>query len=298
MRILAILILLFLSFPGYGSYPYRYNLATGEEFTLNIQIIQNSSSESQFHGRSVSLDVATKIAFRVAKQDSLGNYFLECRYVDPSLTLFSTSLDLSLDSESGNRPLLSNLTDSLEAMVFTLKMNVYGEPLAIDSLDRHIEAAAEHLQGGREEKKVVTRTVKDAFGRGAFLNLCHMMLNLYPVEPGRSVTKQVPQWFSQRILTKENNFYYTATHSGQWRVQGVGVIDEEEVQEPVDKKRVLTSIRGKQTYDYLCDPVTGVLVEGVSRQRLSVRTLYQDEERFPEGLEVPSETVTEYLISR
>lgn len=298
MRVLPILILLFLSIAGYGMYPYRYNLASGEEFTLDIQIIQNSSSESRFHARNVSLDVLTKVAFRVADQDSLGNYLLECRYRDPALTLFSTSLDLSLDSESGNRPLLTSLTDSLEALVFTLKMSVYGEPMAVDSLDRYIERAAGHLEGSQEEKELVTKTVKDAFGRGAFLNLCHMMLNLYPVEPGRSVTKQVPHWFSQRILTKENSFYYTATPSGKWRVQGVGVIDEEEVQEPLDRNRVLTNIRGKQTYDYLCDPVTGVIVEGVSRQRLFVRTLYQDRERFPEGLEVPSETVTKYLISR
>ena len=297
MRHLLSFILVFcLCAPGKSEAPFRYHLVPGDIFQLDITILQESHSKSPLADRNVSLDVSTGIRFRVQDIDSSGNYLMECHYCNPSLSLFSTSLDLSLDSETGKQTVLSRFTDTLETFTFNLLMDPYGKPLKLDTLDGAIASLAQSGGNGTQEQEIVVSTLKDAFGYAAFLNLCHTTLNLYPQDSGPSARKEVIRHLNETSMSQLNQFYCSVTPDGNWRVQGVGVIDTQDPDQEDEKGRVLTQIRGNQTYDYLCDPASGIILEGISRQKIFVKSMYRDSNHFPEGLEIPSETVTEYEI--
>jgi len=87
------------------------------------------------------------------------------------------------------------------------------------------------------------------------------------------------------------------TKDDKRRVQGLGMINANDDEMEFDGGTVTTSLTGKQTYHYLFDNQTGWLIEGNSRQKIYLLSVFHGNKSLPEGLEIPSLTETEFQFS-
>jgi hypothetical protein len=274
----------------------RYQLNPGERYFITQELIQETQAETSHLKDNTTLDINCTIEFLVESISQDGNYLFTCRYSDLSLSFFSPRADLYISSQN---PAFNNMQDymkELEKHRFQIVLSPYGELLDADSLDPFIDSLFSGASKKIRHHELFTKTIREAFGSNALSGLINLTINVYTDTPRENIVKHGTISFNARSLPVKNSFYYLPVNEHSLRVQGVGIIEESE--DVIERGRTLihTTMLGQQTYDLLFHIHTGWLIRGVSKQRIQgISTLYEHDE-LPQGLKIPSVTVSEYTF--
>jgi hypothetical protein len=107
-------LLLLVSGPMAGQEPrLYYELQAGESYSLEIDLQQSTSSESN-EREEISFYSLARMILRVDSVHTNRDYELSVRYQDLRISMISPQLGIDISSVSGKNPLLSRMVDQLE----------------------------------------------------------------------------------------------------------------------------------------------------------------------------------------
>lgn len=281
-------------FPVILTYSQGYHLEVGEKYRLYQSFTQNTITETSSVRGNVSLDIRSTVIINViAINDTLG-YEIECHYEDLALSLFSSDMDITISSETRGISLIMKYVDMLEEHTFNGILSYTGELISITGLDEHIMLFYNEKEDRYNEQDIIIKTLKEAFGEDAFQGFINLCLNVYCQNNDSICKKDVVYSFNARPINLQNTFYMMAPKNGHIRIQGIGSIVASEEEIEFEGGTISTKLNGNQTFDHLFDAKTGWLLEGHSKQKIYVNTVFRGNTNFPEGLEVPSITETQF----
>ena len=283
--------------PSVLSYGQAYKLEPGEQYRLSQSYTQNTYTESLSTSGNVSLDINSSVIIEIMEKIDSTHYTVECQYDNISLSLFSTNMNIALSSETNSFSLIKKYLNLLEEYKFKATLSRYGEISSIDSLDEYILSFYHNPEKSLNEQDIVIKTLSEAFGEDAFNGFINLVLNVYCDSPDDRCSKDIEYSFNAKPILLHNSFFSQLTKDGERRVQGLGMINANDDEMEFDGGTVTTSLTGKQTYDYLFDNQTGWLIEGNSRQKIYLLSVFRGNKNLPEGLEIPSLTETEFQFS-
>lgn len=286
-----------LFFPLLLSYGQGYKLEKGERYRLSQSFTQNTFTESSNVRGNVSLDINSSVVIEIIdKIDSTG-YTIECQYEDLSLSLFSPDMNIALSSENKSFSLILKYLKLLEEHKFGATLSTLGEISNITDLDEYILSFYNSSEKSFNEQDIIIKTVIEAFGEDAFNGFVNLTLNVYCDSPDNRCSKDVVYSFNAKPILLQNSFFMQITKVGERRIQGIGMIEANEEEIEFEGGTISTSLNGKQTYDYLFDNQAGWLIEGHSKQKIYLLSVFHGNKNLPEGLEIPSLTETEFQFS-
>ena len=325
MRILATIIFLILNSTILSAQEKspRYRLSVGEQYYMSQELSQVTQTEEGNLIGNISLDISNTLELDVSDVTAAGNYILDCRYTALELDFFAPQSDIAISSSSSAFSPIKTYLNMLKGSPFTVLMSKHGEFLEIMGLDSTINALStqpdqetgdrdtgEHKAGdvspGAVKKKgyedgetgaLIKKTIGDAFGAAALKSMANTALHFYDDTAASTCVKKTEVLFSGRPIEITNNFYYNKIQDHSLRVQGVGVIRETTARIELNEFVLVTSLKGNQTYDFLCDLRTGWPKEGMSKQKIHSLSGIRDHDELPEGLKIPSVTETEFSFT-
>lgn len=312
--------------------PPRYNLKVGDRYFLEQKLSQSTRTEDGNLVGNVSLDISNTLELEVDSVTPDGSYLLRCNYTSLKLDFFAPQSDIAISSSnSAFIPIKSYLTN-LEGTTFSALMSATGAFLEVRGLDsaihqlnppgalqpqkkEHAEkvkakgqrispepAEKEHSgidrqrteQNEKGRERLIKKTIQDAFGAAALRNAASIALNFYDDTSTFRCVKESEVLFNGRPVKISNNLYYTTLDQNARRVQGVGVIAESTTTIELNDYLLVTSLKGSQTYDFLCALPSGWVLEGMSKQKIQSLSGVRNHEELPDGLKIPSITESEY----
>lgn len=274
-----------------------YKLQSGKSYLLEIGIQQNTSSESM-NSDEISMFSHMIMEFRV---DSLGRnqkIHMSVTYRDLLLSMLAPSLDVDINSETGNNPVLTAMVDSLQGKWFRLSMDASGKLDTLYGLSDIFREMAEYPADDQQQKEVSLGTLHEAYGEDAFRSLHGLFVEFYPsVQPIRNWTNDLIYYFNTKAVDISNRYYLTKTSEEMVTIQGMGMINSQsKFTETIPLGEVSSTVSGTQTYDFRTDPATGWIKECLSRQRVVIETTIVKSDQYPTGLKIPSYTETVFEI--
>ncbi len=280
--------------PSLLSYGQGYNLEPGEIYRLSQSFTQNTYTESPTMSGNVSLDINSSIVMEITEKPDSVHYKIECQYEDLSLSLFSPDMNIVLSSETSSFSLITKYLNLLEEHKFEATLSKYGEISDITGLDEYIISLYKTSEQNFNEQDIIIKTVIEAFGEDAFNGFINLTLNVYCESTDNRCSKDVEYSFNAKPLFLHNSFYLQITKGDQRRIQGLGMIDANDEEIEFEGGTISTSLNGKQTYDYLFNNQTGWLIEGNSKQKIYLLSVFHGNKDMPDGLKIPSFTETEF----
>lgn len=288
------LLLLVLFYPVILIYSQGYHLEVGEQYSLYQSLKQNTISEAASVRANVSLDISTSVVIEVIGIiDSLG-YKIECYYDNLELSLFSSDMDITISSETRGISLIMKYIDMLENKSFSGILSYTGELLSISGLDEQISLFYQVEEKKRNEQDIIIKTMKEAFGEDAFRGFINLTLNVYCQNHASRCQKEVFYSFNAKPVSLKNTFYMQPGKDAKIRIQGIGSIMASEEKIEFGDGYVTTRLNGNQTFDHLYDAKSGWLLEGNSKQKIYLVSVFHGNNDLPEGLEIPSITETQF----
>jgi hypothetical protein len=274
-----------------------YDLQQGKHYLLDIEVQQNTSSES-INSEEISMYNRIKMDFRVDSFDAAGLIHLSVRYNDLLLAMLAPGLNMDINSETGNNPVLSNLMDSLQMGRFRLSMNESGELRSLDGLHFIFQSMAAYPAKDTSELGVILNALDEAYGPNAFKSLFNLFVAYYPtVYPIRNWTRDLTYYFNTKPVKMVNRFYLTKTTETQVTIQGLGMLNSmTDFNETLPMGEVKSAVAGSQTYDFQVERETGWLKRCVSRQQVRIETTIVKSTFLPQGLKIPSYTETVFEV--
>lgn len=289
-----ILYIILLLIPFQFARGQQLQLHVGEKYQISQSFNQNTFAQSSSARGNVSLDISSTLEVEVLKNtDSLG-YTVACQYIDIELSLFSPNLEVAISSETRGISLIMKYLGRLKEHRFTAQISPLGELREIGDLDAHITDFYDIPEKNLNEQDLIIKTVKEAFGEDALTGFFNLCMNVYCFGEESKCNKDVTYSFNATPVFLKNSFFTQPDKDGKRRIQGLGIIvDRTEVIE-YGGGSVSTSLNGNQTYDHLYDAGSGWLIEGHSKQKIFLKSVFHGSPEMPEGLEVPSVTETDY----
>lgn len=278
----------------------QYRLSVGEQYYLSQELSQVTQTEDGNLVGNISLDISNTLELDVISVTAAGNYVLDCRYTMLELDFFAPQSDIAISSSSSAFGPIKTYLDALKGSPFTVLMSRYGEFLEVMDLDSTINAlSAEPAQetGAGERGTIIKKTIGNAFGAAALKSMANTALHFYDDTAVSKCIKKTEVMFNGRPIEITNNLYYNKIQDHSLRVQGVGVISETTTRIELNALMLVTSLKGNQTYDFLCDLQTGWPKEGMSKQKIHALSGIRDHDELPEGLKIPSVTETEFSFT-
>ncbi|MFH0758338.1 MAG: DUF6263 family protein [Bacteroidota bacterium] len=274
-----------------------YNLVPGYRYKLDIDIQQNTSSES-LNSEEISMYSRMKLDFEVDSTDHYGLVHITVQYTDLLLSMLAPGLAIDINSETGENPLLSELMDTLKQHSFRLAMFASGELHSVDGIDQIFHSMAAYPARDSNELAVNINTLEEAYGSNAFKSLFNLFIAYFPaIQPIKNWTRDITYYFNTKPVKMVNRYYLSKTTNDVITIQGMGMLNSlGEYSETVSLGLVKSSVSGSQTFDYLVDANTGWLKKCVSRQRVLIETTIVKSTHFPEGLMIPSFTETVFDV--
>jgi len=275
-----------------------YNLQTGKHYLLDIDLQQNTRSEA-VNSEEISMYSRIKLEFWVDSVDASGLIHLSVRYKELLLSMLAPGLDMDINSETGNNPILSNLMDTLQLGRFYLSMNTSGELKALEGLTSIFQSMAAYPAKDTNELEVILGTLDEAYGPNAFRSLFNLFVSYYPtVQPISNWTRDITYYFNTKPVQMVNRYSFTRSTEELVIIQGLGMLNSNrEFAETISMGEVKSAVSGSQTYDYQADRETGWLKQCVSRQRVLIETTIVKSSYLPEGLRIPSYTETVFEVT-
>ncbi len=267
-----------------------YNLHAGEIYEISQVFLQSTESEETYDRGNVSLDIYCTLHAKVLKADKESGYVLECNYNQLKINMFSLDMNISLNSSSRE---VSSYLAMLENYIFLATLKKNGEFLVVSPLDSFINNMEPALDSADRNRELIIKTLLEAYGNDALVSMANMSLNMYGFNQVNRCIKDVPITFNARTYTIKNTFFINPLVDENWRIQGIGVLQDTKSEITHDQISVVTEVSGRQTYDNLYDSQTGWIIEGVSKQKIQVISTFHGYEPLPDGLKIPSETETE-----
>lgn len=274
-----------------------YDLHPGKHYILDIEMQQNTSSESM-NNDEVNMFSHMILEFRVDSLSSDCLIHMSVRYRNLLLSMLAPGLGIDLNSETGNNPVLSALVDSLQGNWFHLSMTEAGKLDSISGLVDIFEKLALSPTENQQQKEVSLGTLHEAYGSDAFKSLFSLFVTIYPsVQPLKNWTHDLTYYFNTKAVKIENRYYLTKTDEALVTIQGMGMINSlNEFSETLPFGDVKSTVSGTQTYDFRTDVTSGWIKKCLSRQRLVIETSIVKSTQFPVGLKIPSYTETIFEV--
>ena len=275
-----------------------YRLKQGNRYSLDISVQQNTFSENSTRENEVSLDLKMIIHFDIISQTGHDTYIAEARYDNIFLSMFAPAMKIDLNSKAGKNSMLGAMIDSLEKKSFKIQLNGDGSFIMYGDINKFFYDMYDFDISGEEERDVIIKTLKEAFGNNAFQSICNIFINIYPSLPGmKHWEKEFTYYFNTKPVKMINRFFLMKQTDNQLTIQGLGMISAEEYfMESRNNTTYSSSATGSQTYDLLIDPETGWLKSAASRQRILIKTTIIKDSQLPSGLAIPSYTETTFNI--
>ena len=217
---------------------------------------------------------------------------MNCKYEDARLSFFSPNNERSISSLDPQFERLHAALRTLEENSFQLTMSPYGEILELHKLDEIIEDA--FGLDDSEENEMLRNSVLESFGSTAVRNLASIILKIYARDYPAKNEIQTQIYLNAKPAIIRNKFYYQPTDEQDLRVQGIGVIPEQEDSFPLEEMLLKTTLKGSQTFDYLVNGSSGWITRGMSKQKIHTLSEIEGGENLPRGLKIPALTSTEY----
>ncbi len=274
-----------------------YNLVPGYLYKLDIDIQQNTSSES-LNSEEISMYSRMKLDFKVDSTDHYGLVYMTVQYTDLLLSMLAPGLAIDINSETGGNPILSELMDILQQRSFRLVMFESGELHSVDGIDQIFRSLAAYPARDSNELAVNINTLEEAYGSNAFKSIFNLFIAYFPtIQPIKNWTRDITYYFNTKPVQMVNRYYLSKTTNEVITIQGMGMLNSTgEFSETVSLGLVKSSVSGSQTFDYIVDTNTGWLKKCVSRQRVLIETTIVKSSHLPEGLKIPSFTETVFDV--
>ena len=274
-----------------------YDLQPGKHYFLEIELQQNTSSESM-NSDEISMFSHINLEFRVDSMSPDQLIHMSVRYNDLLLSMLAPGLNIDINSKTGNNPVLTALIDTLGGKWFNLAMDESGKLDTLFGLVDIFENLAEYPQVDHLQKEVSLGTLHEAYGEDAFQGLFKLFVAFYPsVQPIRNWTSDLTYYFNTKAVKIANRYYLTKTSKDQVTIQGMGMINSlSKFTETIPLGEVSSTVSGTQTYDFQTDPASGWIKKCLSRQRLVIETTIIKSDQFPVGLKIPSYTETVFEV--
>jgi len=276
----------------------EYRLERGKEYQLNIEIEQDSRSES-FFNEEISMYNRLTMLFSVDSTDADANYYLNARYNDLHISMLAPQMDIDINSSSGRNPLLSAMLNLIESEPFRISMDRTGNLLSMDGLEEVHEGLHDFPASDTLEKKIIIQTLDEAYGRRAIQMLFDLFLSYYPeVQPIQNWTNDFNCIFNSREVPSSNRYYLGKTGEDHISIQGIGMLSNKvPFEETTTIGQVKSVVSGSQTFDYKIDRKSAWLLKCISRQRIMIETTVVSSHSLPTGLKMPSFTETYYEVT-
>ncbi len=287
----SLFLLTFLGSEGQG-----LNLQIGDRFELSQSLTQNTLTDASNTRGNVSLDIRSSVLIEVSGLLDSSAYQINCQYKDLSLSLLSPDMEIVISSSTRSYSSIMKYLTLLEDHRFEGVLASTGELISISNLDEHIISFYEEDKLSSNEQDIIIKTLKEAFGEDAFEGFINLTLNMYCNKMASKCKKDVSYSFNAKPITLHNTFYMQNPKDGGTRIQGIGAITANEDKINFEGGSITTNLNGTQTFDHLFDSETGWLIEGNSKQKIYLVTVFHGKTDLPEGLEVPSLTETEYIF--
>ncbi len=274
-----------------------YNLKEGEKYLLDIDLQQNTHSES-LNNQEITLSNRMKLEFLVDSIKETGLIYMSARYRDLHLTMLAPALSIDIDSRTGNNRMLTEMVASLEKDSFNVIMNSSGELISVDGIIPMFQALEAIPVADTNQHEVILSTLNEAYGTGSFNSMFSLFVSVYPVvQQMTKWTRDITYYFNTKPVKMVNRYYFTRTTGEDVIIQGLGMLNSiKNYYEKTDMGEVESSVSGSQTYDFLMEPETGWLNRCVSRQRAVIETTIIRSSFLPKGLKIPSYTETIFEV--
>jgi hypothetical protein len=122
-------------------------------------------------------------------------------------------------------------------------------------------------------------------------------LHIYPTPAEAEQGIETLLFFNAREIPLRENFYIQSAGDQMKRIQGIGVIPEQTDTIHWNGVDVYSRLKGNQTYDFLVYGSSGWVKEGISKQKIHSVSEISGHKNLPDGLKIPSYTVTDYTFS-
>jgi len=297
-RLLIYVIILFPVIVSGQDKTLGYKLDPGKRYSLKISVNQSTFSDTYDQSSDVTLDLRMTLHFDIQRQINDQYYTANVSYDELYLSMLAPSMNIDINSGSGKNLILSNLIDTLESRIFRLQLKRDGSFILFSDINACFFEMYDFNIGTEEERDVIIKTLREAFGNNAFNSICNIFVNLYPPDyQTANWDKSISYYFNTKPVAMTNRFFLVKQTIEQNTIQGIGMISpSESVTETNDGTTVSSSASGSQTYDLQADPESGWLHEGTSRQRIMVKTTIVRDNILPRGLEIPSYTETLFTL--
>jgi len=274
-----------------------YRLFPGETYMLDIEIQQNTHSESTT-GDEVTLYSRSNMFFTVDSVLDPDLIYMSVQYRNLSLSMLAPSMNLDINSSSGGNRLLTSMMDSLERSTFHVITDSRGILLKQEGLEALFETMAHVPVRDTAELQVILNTLKEVYGPDAFSSLFGLFVSVYPViQPMNNWTNDITYFFNTKAVKMVNRYQLARTTEELMIIQGLGMVSAQEgFREETDLGKVESEVSGSQTYDFQMDLQSGWLIQCVSRQRILIETTILESRYLPKGLKIPSYTETLFEI--
>ena len=274
-----------------------YELQPGNLFLLDIDMQQNTSSES-INSEDISMYSHIVMEFKVDSLSPDGLYHISVRYRNLLLSMLAPGMGIDINSETGKNPILTELVNTLQGEWFRLSMSESGELRSLEGLHAIFEKLASYPYDDQEQVEVSLGTMHEAYGSDAFRSLFNLFVAFYPnVQPIKNWTRDLTYYFNTKPVQIANRYYLTKTTGEVVTIQGMGMINSlKAYPETLALGEVTSMVSGTQTYDFHTDAESGWLLKCLSRQRLVIETTIIKSTRLPAGLKIPSYTETVFEV--
>jgi len=274
-----------------------YNLQSGERYVLDIDIQQNTHSES-INSEEISLFNQMKLEFNIDSTDNRGLIYMTVRYSDLLISMLAPGMSININSGTGKSRMLSAMVDSLQQGTFRVVMDHSGELKSLEGMALIFQSLAAPSSADSSEQQVILKTLEEVYGQDAFKSIFSLFVSVYPViQPIANWTSDITYFFNTKPVQMMNRFYLTRTTDEVVTIQGLGMLNSMgEFQEKTSMGEVKSGVSGSQTYDFQMEVESGWLKRCVSRQRVVIETIIISSSYLPAGLKIPSYTETVFEV--
>ncbi len=274
-----------------------YNLRPGESYVLDIDIQQNTNSES-INNEEISLYSRTKVEFHIDSTNGRDLIYMSAKYYELLISMLAPRLKIDINSSSGGNKMLSDMVDSLEQGTFQLVISSAGELKYTNGLSSLFSSLASYPVSDTLERQVILKTLEEVYGPDSFRSLFNLFIWVYPVlDPMSNWTNDMTYYFNTKPVRMSNRYYLTKSTDEIVVIQGLGALHAlQDFHETTNMGEVKSTVSGNQTFDFQMDITTGWLKRCVSRQRVVIETTILKSDYFPTGLKIPSFTETTFEV--
>ncbi|HKK62313.1 MAG TPA: DUF6263 family protein [Bacteroidales bacterium] len=294
--VIATLLILLSGYTSTLAQSARIKPITNNAYFLEISMMQETESENSELANNLSLELSCNIIFQLRDQLENSIYMFDASYENLELSFFSPQVDYYISSSQNDFKFIREYLAQLEQAEFPVTLSSNGQCLHVTGIDSLISSFQAKSKISTEQRQLFIKTIKEAFGEKAFKSLINLALHIYPNPAEEEDGINTYLFFNAREIPIRENFFIQSAGDQMNRVQGIGVIAEKIDTIQWNDFTLISSLKGNQTYDFLVYEKNGWIKEGISKQKIHSVSKISGHSDLPEGLKIPSLTITDYAF--